>query len=254
MAKIPDWLGGILGRKHGPARIPDGQCVYAVGDIHGRLDLLDTLLERIWSDAPQAQITLIFVGDYIDRGPASKDVIERLIALERPGWEIVKLCGNHEHFLLQYLGNPQVFQAWRAFGGAETLLSYWVRPPMFSDAKELARAHAEFAAQLPRSHLTFFNALPYAHSVGDYLFVHAGVRPGIALDRQSPEDMMWIREEFLLNPDRLEKVIVHGHTPAEGPVLRPNRIGVDTGAYATGCLTAARLAGESCTFLSTKAG
>lgn len=251
MAKIPNWLGGILGWERPPARIPDGQCVYAVGDIHGRLDLLDALLDRIWSDAPQAHNTLVFVGDYIDRGPASKGVVERLIALERPGWEIIKLRGNHEHFLLQYLGNPEVFQAWRAFGGAETLLSYGVRPPMFSG--EQARAHAEFKAQLPQSHLTFFNALPCAHAIGDYFFVHAGVRPGIALERQSPDDMMWIREEFLSSPDRLEKVIVHGHTPSHGPILKHNRIGVDTGAYATGSLTTVKLMGESCSFLSTSA-
>jgi Calcineurin-like phosphoesterase len=249
MGKIPNWLSEILGQKRGPARIADGQCVYAIGDIHGRLDLLDALLERIWADAPKDGNTLVFVGDYIDRGPASKDVVERLIGLERPGWQIIKLRGNHEQFLLEYLGNPEVFSAWRGFGAAETLLSYGVRPPMFSG--ESARAHAEFTAQLPRAHQAFFNTLPYAHTIGDYFFVHAGVRPAIALDRQSPEDMMWIREEFLLCDDRLDKVIVHGHTPGQSPVLRHNRIGVDTGAYATGCLTAAKLAGESCTFIST---
>ncbi len=241
----------MLGERHLAPRIPDGQCVYAVGDIHGRLDLLDQLLDRIWADAPHGANTLVLVGDYIDRGPDSKGVVERLMALERPGWQIVKLRGNHEHFLLEYLANPEVFQAWRTFGGAETMLSYGVRPPVFTDRKELERAHAAFTAQLPHSHLTFFNMLPYSHTIGGFFFVHAGVRPGIALARQSPEDMMWIREEFLLSSERLEKVVVHGHTPTDGPVLRPNRIGVDTGAYATGILTAAKLTGESCTFLST---
>ncbi len=253
MAKRPIWLSRLLGEKRPPPRIPDGQCVYAVGDIHGRLDLLEKLLVRIWSDAPAEGNTLIFVGDYVDRGPASKEVVECLINLRRPGWDIVKLRGNHEQILLEYLSNPDAYQAGRSFGGAETLLSYGVRPPVFSDTKELQRAHAEFTANLPRSHLAFLTGLSCAHTVGDYLFVHAGVRPGIALERQSPEDMLWIREDFLLSDERLEKVIVHGHSPSERPVLRASRIGIDTGAYATNCLTAAKLTGESCMFLSTDA-
>lgn len=251
MAKRPIWLSRLLGEKRPPPRVPDGQCVYAVGDIHGRIDLLQKLLVRIWSDASVESNTLVFVGDYVDRGPASKEVVECLVNLRRPGWDVVKLRGNHEQFLLEYLSNPDAYQAWRSFGGAETLLSYGVRPPIFSDSKELLRAHAEFTANLPRSHLAFLTALSYAHTIGDYLFVHAGVRPGIALERQSPEDMLWIREDFLLSDERLEKVIVHGHSPSERPVLRANRIGIDTGAYATNCLTAAKLTGESCMFLST---
>jgi serine/threonine protein phosphatase 1 len=251
MAKISRWLGRLGGQERVLPRVPDGRCVYAIGDIHGRIDLLDQLLERIWADAPDGANTLVLLGDYVDRGPASKDVVERLINLKRPGWEIVALRGNHEQFLLDYLGKPEIYQAWRSFGGAETLLSYGVRPPIFSNAEEFARANTEFSVKLPPSHLQFFAGLPHAHTVGDYLFVHAGIRPGVALDRQSPDDMMWIREEFLFCEEDFGKIVVHGHTPDAQPAVRTNRIGIDTGAYATNCLTAAKLSGESCMFLST---
>lgn len=227
--------------------------ISAVGDVHGRLDLLDKLLDLIWSDtADAAQNWLIFLGDYIDRGPASKAVVERLIHLKRPGWMIVFLRGNHEQMLLDFTGTPEVYRIWREFGGAETLHSYGVRPPLFDDDTEYVRARDELVLRLPSSHFDFLAALPYYHAAGDYFFVHAGVRPGIAFEKQSPEDMIWIRDEFL-NSDRvLEKIVVHGHTPTQHPVRRPNRIGVDTGAYATGCLTAAVLEGESWRFLATR--
>ena len=193
----------------------------------------------------------MFLGDYVDRGPSSREVVEYLIALERPGWEIVSLRGNHEHFFLEFLQNSEVYRIWREFGGGETLRSYGVRPPSFDDLEEFSREREKFATNVPASHLRFLKALPLSFTAGDYLFAHAGVRPGIALERQSPEDLMWIRDEFLLSDRVLEKIIVHGHTPGERPVVRPNRICVDTGAYATDCLTAVTLSGERCTFLST---
>jgi serine/threonine protein phosphatase 1 len=244
-------LRRLIGTRRNPPRVPDGCCVYAIGDIHGRSDLLEKLLDRIWGDAPQSANTLIFLGDYVDRGPSAKSVMECLVQLERPGWDIVRLRGNHEEILLEYLKNPEVYQAWRSFGGAETLLSYGVRPPMFSDAEELRRVHAEFMAALPRAHLALLNGLSFSHSIGDYFFVHAGVRPGVALDRQMPEDTLWIRDEFLSCDASFGKVVVHGHSPSEKPILRPNRIGIDTGAYATGTLTAVKFVSDRCTFLST---
>lgn len=243
------WVQRLLGTRQNPPRVPDGVCVYAVGDIHGRFDLLDPLLEQIWADAPQAANTLIFLGDYVDRGPSSKQVIDRVAQLERSGWDIIKLRGNHEQILLEYLQNPDVYQAWRTFGGAETLLSYDVRPPVFSDAGEIRRAHAEFLAALPRLHRDFLNGLETSYIVGDYFFVHAGVRPGLAFERQMPEDMLWIRDEFLNSDIRFGKVVVHGHSPSEKPIIRPNRIGIDTGAYATGALTAVKFVADRCTFL-----
>jgi len=153
--------------------------------------------------------------------------------------------------LLDFCLNPEVYRVWRGFGGAETLLSYGVRPPQFDDLADFARARDEFVSRVPKSHLEFLKALPYFHVVGDYLFVHAGVQPGIALAQQQPEDLMWIRDELLFSDRVLEKIAVHGHTPSDRPVVRPNRICVDTGAFATNCLTSVVLNGESCSFLST---
>lgn len=247
----PAWFRKLLGHSPATARLDEDQCVYAVGDIHGRADLLTELLDKIWADAGDKKNTLVFLGDYVDRGPSSKGVVELVSNLTRPGWEIVCLRGNHEESLLEFLRNPDIYQAWRAFGGGETLWSYGVKPPTFSDRKEVTRAQQEFAEKLPPSHFAFLSNLAFSHTIGGYHFVHAGVRPGLALERQVPEDQLWIREDFLLHEGTFEKIIVHGHSPSEAPVVRRNRIGVDTGAYATNCLTAAKLTGETYSFLST---
>lgn len=249
MKNFSSWVSRLASCK--PPDVPAGSCIYAVGDIHGRLDLLQKLLERIWADAPDAKNSLVFVGDYIDRGPASKDVIDLLIQLERPGWDVVRLRGNHEQVLLDYLDHPETYPLWRNFGGAETLLSYGVRPPLSSDQEELQRTHKAFTAALPTPHYAFLSALPYSHVIGDYFFVHAGVHPAIALERQLPEDMLWIRDEFLCSDASFGKIVVHGHTPGGVPVVRPNRICIDTGAYATNQLTAAKITRKACIFLST---
>lgn len=251
MTRQVSWLRRLLGSDKPRPSIPDGVCVYAIGDIHGRLDLTQSLLEKIWSDAPSGPNMLIFLGDYVDRGPASKDVIDYLIALKRPGWEIVMLAGNHEVSLLEFLKNPEIYPAWRTYGGAETLLSYGVRPPMFSDAKEIRLAHEDFVAKFPLAHFDFLSNLPNFYEVGDYFFVHAGVRPGIPLEKQVADDLLWIRDEFLVSDQSFGKMVVYGHTPAEKPVVRANRIGVDTGAYATNELTAVKLIEDRFTFLST---
>lgn len=250
MKSLSRFWSMLTGVREAPPRVPEGTCVYAVGDVHGRLDLLQSLLEQIWADSPDAANTLVFLGDYVDRGPSSKDVIDCLIALDRPGWNIIKLRGNHEQILLEYLQNPDVYQAWRTFGGAETLLSYGVRPPAFSAPNEQRRAHAEFVAAVPRNHLAFLNGLSDSYTMGDYFFAHAGVRPGVAIDRQVPEDLLWIRDEFLGSEANFGKVVVHGHSPSETPILRTNRIGIDTGAYATGTLTAVKFVADRCAFLS----
>jgi serine/threonine protein phosphatase 1 len=171
--------------------------------------------------------------------------------LQWPGWDVVCLRGNHDQAVLDFLDDPDFYRAWRDLGAAETLLSYGVIPPRFDNEEAFTEARDDLRRKCPESHLEFLRGLPLFHIVGDYMFVHAGVRPGIALDRQSPEDIMWIRDEFLFSDLRLDKVIVHGHSPSERPVLRANRIGVDTGAYATDCLTAVILDGEECTILST---
>jgi serine/threonine protein phosphatase 1 len=252
---LGNWIKRALGLNAFRPTVPDGVCVYAVGDIHGRLDLMTALLEKIWADADalpaNTSKTLIFLGDYVDRGPQSKQVIDYLIALNKPGWDIIKLAGNHEYSVLEFLRNPEVYASWRVYGGMETLLSYDVRPVMTTDQKEIARIQQEFAAKLPLEHLRFLSDLPYSYSVGDYFFAHAGARPGLALDKQSAEDLLWIRDEFLQSDQWFEKVVVHGHTPTERPAIRTNRIGIDTGAYATNRLTSIKLITDHYSFLTT---
>jgi serine/threonine protein phosphatase 1 len=226
--------------------------IYAVGDVHGRADLLDQLLEKIVRDSEGAasSCSLVFVGDYVDRGADSRGVIERLL---RPldGFETHYLRGNHEQAMLEFLENPSSYRSWRKFGAGETLRSYDVEPPADNDESAIEMARDELADRLPEPHLDFLRNLGSFVQIGDYHFVHAGVRPGVPLEDQSLEDMMWIRDEFLNSEENFGKVVVHGHTPTDRPVCRSNRIGIDTGAFATNCLTAVVLDGVGARFLST---
>jgi len=235
--------------RHG---LPDGARVYAVGDIHGRSDLLDRLLNAIRADAvsgPEKQ-TLIFLGDYIDRGPDSKGVIERLIGLPME-FETRFLRGNHDQAILDFLADPTFFRTWREFGGLDTLVSYGVCPPRFQQKKLILEVRAALVRKMPQSHFAFLKNLePYAE-IGSYFFTHAGVRPGVPLKAQRSEDLMWIRDDFLTSTADFGKIIVHGHSPENAPIRTKNRIGIDTGAYATGKLTAAVLEGAECRFLQT---
>jgi serine/threonine protein phosphatase 1 len=234
-----------------------GRRVFAVGDIHGRRDLLEFLVGQIATHgsapAKMDNNVLVFLGDYIDRGPDSCGVIEQLMGLQErlPGWSLVFLRGNHDQTVLDFLQDPGLYRVWRHYGAPQTLLSYGVMPPRFDDMHDFERARDEFAGKCPPSHIEFIAQMPLHHSEGDYLFVHAGVRPGIPLDKQSPEDLMQIREDFLFSRRRFDKIVVHGHTPGDEPVELSNRIGIDTGAHATGVLTALVLEGESRSFLST---
>ena len=235
-----------------------GALIYAVGDIHGRRDLLDRLTAKIRADAALAEggpPVLVFVGDYVDRGPDTRGVIEAVLALSREGaFEVRPLKGNHEEQLLAFLKDPRAGPAWLDFGGGATLASYGVAPPAGrTDEAAWEDAHRAFAAALPDEHLRFFEALELAVVCGDYLFVHAGVRPGIPLNEQSEHDLLWIRDEFLSASRPFEKVVVHGHTPEAAPYLGRNRIGIDTGAYATATLTAVRLHGIDCAFIQATA-
>lgn len=232
--------------------LTDGRTVYAIGDVHGCAAELDALLLVIADDldsqaAPRTPPPiLIFVGDYVDRGPDSRAVIERIQGLADAGYcEVRTLKGNHEEVLLQFLEDPGVGPEWAAWGGAATLASYGVSAPRLrSDAEGWSRTQVEFAAALPAGHLKFLQELELMTQVGGYLFVHAGVRPGVPLEAQSERDLLWIREDFLDYGRALPKIVVHGHTPTSEPELRPFRIGIDTGAFASGVLTAVRLKGE----------
>ena len=240
----------------------EGRLVYAVGDVHGRADLLIDLLELIVRDCSNAprraenRPHLVFLGDYIDRGPSSRQVVD--IVLELAGssyFEICALKGNHEEALSNFLVDPAFGPPWLAHGGDMTLRSYGIEP--LAGTAPLARwveLQAAFAEPLPTSHAIFFDSLELIHCVGDYVFVHAGIKPGVRLDRQAPTDLLWIREPFLSHSRPSDKMIVHGHTPTNEPYRDAHRIGVDTGAYATGILTAARILDGDVQFLRARAG
>lgn len=250
-------LIGLLGRSR-PVRttkVPPGVRVYAVGDIHGRADLLRRLIGLVAADAdaaPRLQPYLIFLGDYVDRGPDSREVIDLLIGGLPRHFGAVFLKGNHEDALLRFLEAPATGAHWLSYGGDATLRSYGVPLPAEGTAEQqLTALRDRLARRLPPRHRAFLEHLRLCVSIGDYFFVHAGVRPGIPLDSQDAEDLMWIRDPFLAARTDHGKVVVHGHTIVEEPEERPNRIGIDTGAYATGRLTCLVLEGETRRFLST---
>lgn len=240
-----------------PACVPPGTRVYAIGDIHGRADLLERMDALISADAAgaPARRVIVYLGDYIDRGLESAQVIDRLIESGNDGFERVFLCGNHEDALLRFLDDVSVGPMWLGNGGDAALYSYGVRIKAdLPYAERLAAVQADLRARLPQAHLDFLRALKRQHVEGDYLFVHAGIRPGVALDAQSDEDRIWIREPFLSARGDFGKIVVHGHTinsTLESPEIRTNRIGIDTGAYASGTLTCLVLDGETRRFLQT---
>jgi serine/threonine protein phosphatase 1 len=243
------------------ASAPEGVALYVIGDVHGRADLLHTLLRKIAHDAARQEAgierELIFLGDYIDRGPDSRGVIDLILSTvaERDFWRVTALKGNHEAALLQFLKEPEFWPMWSEFGARETLLSYGVPPPTpASDQDDRIRASRQLAAAVPPAHLEFFEGLELAADRGDYFCAHAGVRPGAPLDRQTEQDLLWIRDDFLRSERRLQKVIVHGHTPAEEAYIGRHRIGLDTGAYATSVLTAIKLKGTEQVLIQARPG
>ncbi len=238
----------------GPARVPDGLRVYAVGDIHGRFDLLEALYGQIRRDlearAPLRSVE-VFLGDYVDRGPQSREVVEWMLAGKPVTDERICLCGNHEQMLLRALHDPSAIGHWFGNGGLETLISYKPIPRHILAGMTVTAALAEVTAAVPAGHVAFLRDLRRTAEFGDYLFVHAGLRPGRPLEHQDPEDLIWIREPFLSSAADFGKVVVHGHTPAAAPDIRRNRINIDTGAVFSGTLTCLVLEGETRRFLQT---
>ena len=237
-------------------KTPDGTRIYTIGDVHGRLDLLQELhqdITRDMAEKPMPRGVLVHLGDYVDRGPASRQVIDYLIERPLSGFETVNLKGNHEDFIVRFHDSGDLGESWLMNGGGATLASYGVAgaDDTFDALWRLDAIRAEFLECLPQSHLVFFRGLALHHREGDYLFVHAGLRPGVALEQQSAEDRMWIRDEFLFSEFDFGPMVIHGHTPRPAPVLRANRIGIDTMAYRTGCLTCLVLEGENRRFIST---
>ena len=234
--------------------VPPGYRVYAIGDIHGRLDLLDDALARIESDNDSrvpAQVIIVFLGDLIDRGPSSAQVIERARTYRRPGLRTVFITGNHEEVLLRLLrGQSQFLQDWLRFGGADCARSYGISSTALKRT-DPDRAVEVLRNKIPKHDQEFLESFVDTFRIGSYLFVHAGVRPGVPLPEQKQSDLRWIRHPFLDNEDDHGFIVVHGHTIANQIDVRGNRIGLDTGAYRTGVLTAMGLEGEERWFLQT---
>ena len=234
------------------AKAPAGERLYAIGDIHGCSDLLDRLTASIGAEETgvAVQTRLVFLGDYLDRGPDSRGVMDRLIALRETRPNTVFLKGNHEAVFLDFLDAPDETEDWLHWGGAETLESYGVVRPWSRPVAELGH---EMRERLPESHLSFLRELATFYEAGDYFFVHAGVKPGVPLDKQDERDLLWIRGEFhnAAAGARPSKVVVHGHQPIKAPLDNGWRIDVDTGACFSGKLTAVVLEGETRRFLST---
>lgn len=235
---------------------PQGQRIYAIGDIHGRRDLLDQLLIMIDADdakRDKVQTQLIFLGDLVDRGADSRGVVERLMMLAAASDNVRFLKGNHEELLIRvWEGDARATGLFHRVGGRATMLSYGMEPEHYDDA-DLATLAATIAQHVPASHIEFLNDFDDWIIAGDYLFVHAGIRPGLSIEEQSPSDLRWIRTEFTENDDDHDMMVVHGHSITEYIDERPNRIGIDTGAFHTGSLTAIGIEGSERWYLSTNA-
>jgi serine/threonine protein phosphatase 1 len=217
-----------------------GHRVYCVGDIHGRLDLLQELHQLILDDANGYPGTksVVYLGDYIDRGPQSREVLDLLIQQPLDDFDSICLLGNHERAMLDFLQHPEAAASWLSFGGQATLTNYGVgqgRPLLAQPVQSLSD---ELRQLLPAAHLAFLESLALYHVEGDYCFVHAGIRPGRPIHEQSADDLVWIREDFTRSTRRHSHVVVHGHSITQEVEWQPNRIGIDTGAYLSGRLTA----------------
>lgn len=226
---------------------PRNHRAYAIGDIHGCLELLNRLLAEIEAEIerqPQAKVSIIFLGDVVDRGPASAQVVERLRTLAIPGVSVHFIMGNHEEVMLRVIdGEADLLRSWLRFGGAETLRSYRIEP------KELKGLSSDDLADhlrkaIPASHRRFLAGFDDSIAFGDYVFVHAGIRPGVELSEQSQSDLRWIRDPFLDDTTDYGFVVVHGHTITNQVEVTGNRIGIDTGAFCTGTLTALAIDGK----------
>ncbi|MBC8337787.1 MAG: serine/threonine protein phosphatase [Rhodospirillales bacterium] len=239
----------------GNAKTPRGRRVYAVGDIHGRRDLLERLHRQILEDAADADSfgkVVVYLGDFVDRGPDSAGVLDLLIDHPLDGFERHHLKGNHEDMMLRFLKTGGGLDAWLMNGARGTFESYGIEvSDIFLSLPEPERLCRNLAHTLPARHRAFLQALEISHTEGAYLFAHAGIAPGVPLEEQSPHDLMWIRNEFLFSDANHGARVVHGHSISPEPEVKFNRIGIDTGAWQSGVLTAAVLEGDAVRFLQT---
>lgn len=222
------------------ARAPAGMRLYAIGDVHGRLDLLErmheSIAEELARDRPD-EWRIVHLGDYVDRGPDSAGVIDLLISAHAADPRFMALVGNHDVGFLDFLGLPDPTGLFARYGGVDTARSYGVRLDP-DDGRVFAAQAAELRAAVPEAHSTFLRGLPYSLEFGDFFFCHAGIRPGVPLDKQAPMDLIWIRDAFLDHPGLHPKVVVHGHTPSRQAQVLANRVNVDTAAFKSNRLTA----------------
>lgn len=231
-----------------PASLPPGQRIYAIGDVHGCFERLVAMHEQIAADLverPVVHAVLIHLGDYVDRGLESAQVVEWLLAGPPvPAQAFINLMGNHEQMMLAAVTQIEADagDVWMRNGGAESLMSWGVPRTV---------APKDWAAHIPRPHLLFLRDLALQHRIGPYLFVHAGVRPGVPLYQQNRQDLLWIREPFLSSRKDHGAVIVHGHSPRRDPFVASNRIGIDTGAVIGGALTCVMLEADKLAFFHT---
>jgi serine/threonine protein phosphatase 1 len=233
--------------------LPADLRIYAVGDIHGRLDLLDKLLALINSDLalrPAVRPLYVFLGDYIDRGSSSRETIDRLIEHGEAN-ESIFLKGNHELIAIKCLSDRALFDQWLRLGGTETLVSYGLPPEILTNGRQIVELQSAFHSALPQAHFRFFRNLQSSFACGDFFFAHAGVKPNVGLSHQKESDLLWIRGEFLSSNDDFGKIVVHGHTPTNEIEIGPNRINIDTGAFATGRLTCLVIEGEALSAIDT---
>ena len=236
---------------------PADTVIYAVGDIHGRLDLLERIQQSIADDAmrrTESRRQVIYLGDYVSRGPDSAAVVDRVREWLPDGFERITLKGNHEDLLLRFIdGEIDTGRHWLDYGGLDALAAYGVAiaDREARDDDSVAALGRDLAARIPPSHLDFFRSLRISHGAGDYFFVHGGVRPGVPLEKQSARDCLWIRKTFLNSDADHGAMVVHGHSISDQPDIRHNRIGIDTGAYRSNVLTCLVLDGETRTFLQT---
>lgn len=240
------WRASLSGKLRGAPKIPQGRRIYAIGDVHGSARLFGDLIDRILADSARRggrKGTLIVLGDFIDRGQDSATIVQGLYS-QKDSENLIVLLGNHESAMVAaYRGDRKALSFWLSFGGFETLQSFGV------DIAEQDRADIDLIMGLLRRHVPFhlinwMETLPTSYRAGDYMFAHAGIRPRVRLSRQHPADLLWIRDEFLESRDNYGVVVVHGHSPAEKVEFLANRIGVDTGAYKSGILSAIGLEGE----------
>ncbi|TKD51048.1 metallophosphoesterase family protein [Sphingomonas baiyangensis] len=241
-------------RKTVAPRVPDGERIYAIGDIHGRADLLDRLVAAIERDSAArgpARVRTIFLGDLVDRGPDSAGVVDRVMRRCAADPDSEWIAGNHEEvFALAMTGDREAMRFFVRIGGRETIQSYGVSDAEF-DRFDLTELIERAEQVVPPEHVAFLATHRDMIEAGDYVFVHAGIRPGVPLDKQRREDLRWIRKDFLDHRGNLGKIVIHGHTVTDMVDEQPNRIGIDTGAYASGRLTAIALEGEERWYLDT---